>query len=64
MRNSPLAPSLALLCKLGSIAVHMDEACADTAHAFDIIASKALLDDPEVKEWIKAMGIYLPLKRK
>lgn len=63
-------PSLTLLCKLGSIVVHADEltepvdARKGTApHEFDLSALRALIDDPEVKEWIEAMGAMLPLKR-
>jgi hypothetical protein len=56
-----IEPSLSLLCKLGSIIVHADEATKpcdlmSVAHHFDIIALRTLLDDPEVKDWIKGMG--------
>jgi hypothetical protein len=56
-------PSVTLLCKLGSIAVHADEMTAPGAHQFDLTALRALLADAEVSEWIKDMGAMLPLKR-
>jgi hypothetical protein len=52
-----------LLCKLGSIVVHADEARSPGGHQFDLVALDTLLKDPEVKDWIKAMGTLLPLKR-
>jgi hypothetical protein len=71
MRSDIIEPSLSLLCKLGSIVVHADEATEPDASGnlitvkrhFDIAALRALLDDPEVKDWIKGMGALLPLKR-
>lgn len=57
-------PPLSLLCKLGSIAVHVDEALSDDGHQYDWTAIHMLLDDPEVKQWIVAMGPLLPKKRK
>lgn len=57
------APCLALLVKLGSIAVHADELLSPHGHEFDRIALRDCLADPEVKAWIAAMGVYLPLKR-
>ncbi len=61
--SDPLKPSLGLLCKLGSIVVHFDEALSDKRHRFDVLAAKPLLSDPEVQEWIKAMGPLMPVKR-
>lgn len=60
-----LEPSLGLLCKLGSIVVHADEATEERGHQFDIVAIRNVLADPEVKAWIKAMTKkgYLPVKR-
>jgi hypothetical protein len=60
---NPLEPSLPLLMKLGSIIVHAEEAISPLGHTFDIEAMKPMLRDPEVQAWIKAMGVYLPLKR-
>ena len=57
-------PSLTLLCKLGSIVVHADEALSVGGSPYDIEAIKPLLTDPEVKQWIADMGVLLPQKRK
>jgi hypothetical protein len=62
--TNPQNPSLALLCKLGSVAVHVDEALSDDSHQYDWTAIHMLLDDPEVKQWIIDMGALLPKKRK
>jgi hypothetical protein len=56
-------PSLPLLCKLGSIVVHCDEARSPSGHNLDLLALDTLLADPEVKNWISSMGALLPLKR-
>lgn len=61
--SDPLKPSVALLSKLGSIAVHTQEMLSMKGHGFDRVAILGLLDDPEVKEWVKAMGVYMPVKR-
>lgn len=57
------APSLSLLAKLGSVAVHADELLSPNGHAFDRSALQQLLRDPEVMAWIKDMGPLLPRKR-
>lgn len=64
--SNPLQPSPALLVKLGSIAVHVDEFLSPDGHDFDRIAIVQLLQDPEVKEWVKQMTgmAMLPVKRK
>jgi len=61
---TPLTPPASLLCKIGSIAVHVDEAISAGGHAYDWTAIRGLLDDPEVKMWIATMGALLPQKRK
>lgn len=60
------APTLTLLVKLGSIAVHADEFISPYGHQFDQDALKSLLDDAEVKAWLKEMDelAFLPKKRK
>lgn len=60
-----LKPSVALLCKLGSVIVHADELLSPTGHRFDRDAMKTVLLDPEVQEWLTAMGkmAMLPVKR-
>ena len=61
--SDPLKPSLSLLVKLGSIAVHAEEITSPSRHQFDVAAVETLLDDDEVKQWIKDMGVYMPVKR-
>ena len=58
-------PSLSLLVKLGSIAVHADELLSPLGHGYDKIALQSLLTDPEVQEWIAEMSKsgLLPVKR-
>ncbi len=65
----PLKPSVSLLAKLGSIAVHVDEGGAadgsEGGHPFDWITIRSLLADPEVREWIAAMNAmaFIPKQR-
>lgn len=63
--SDPLKPSLTLLMKLGSIAVHAEEIISPGRHQFDIACTETLLSDPEIKEWIAAMDkmAFLPKKR-
>ncbi len=66
MKNSEmLKPSLQLLVKLGSIAVHTEEMISASGHKYDRIALESLLLDPEVKEWVEVMteAAYLPVTR-
>lgn len=58
-------PSITLLVKLGSIAVHADEMLSSNGHAFDRIALQGLLADPEIREWIEEMDrlAMVPKKR-
>lgn len=64
--NETMRPSIPLLCKLGSIAVHAEEMLSTDFHEFDAVALKALLDDADVKQWIKGMDklALIPKKRK
>jgi hypothetical protein len=66
MAETPLCPSVALLVKLGSIAVHAEEFMSADRHEFDLIAMEQLLKDPEVVEWRALMDqmAMLPKKRK
>lgn len=61
----PLKPSVSLLVKLGSIAVHAEELASPKGHPFDRDALKTLYDDPEVIAWRSAMDkmAMLPVKR-
>lgn len=56
-------PSLSLLVKLGSIAIHVEELLSPEGHVFDKAALQTLLDDQEVRQWISSMGAFLPVKR-
>jgi hypothetical protein len=66
-----LKPPLTVLCKLGSLAVHVEEARemaqAGNRHAlvFDWGAIQSILNDAEVREWLASMDRdgFLPLKR-
>lgn len=58
-----LKPSLSLLSKLGSIAVHAEEVISPGRHQVDVAAIQNLLADEEVRNWIKEMGVYMPVKR-
>lgn len=65
MRRDPLSPSAALLVKIGSLVIHLEEAQSSKGHAFDAVAISTLQGDPEVKEWFSAMAkaAMLPVKR-
>lgn len=55
VRNDPLSPSAALLVKLGSLVIHLEEAHSPNGHPVDHAAVKQLQDDPEVQAWFAAM---------
>ena len=59
-----LTPSTQLLSKLGSIVVHADELLSSDGRFLDREVLLNLLNDPEVKAWIKSMGPLLPVKRR
>jgi hypothetical protein len=63
--NDPFKPSVGLLAKLGSLAQHIDEVSGDDGHAFDWVAIRSILADPEVSAWLDKMhkqGL-LPVRR-
>lgn len=60
--TDPVKPSLALLSKIGSIVVHADETLSSDGRRLDKDVVLRLINDPEVQEWIKRMGAYLPHK--
>lgn len=64
--TSMLTPTPSLLCKLGSIAVHVDEMISTDGHAYDRVALSVLLNDPEVVIWLRWMdaAAMLPKTRK
>jgi hypothetical protein len=59
-----LKPSLQLLTKLGSLIVHADETLSPDGRDLDRRVFFNLLKDDEVQRWMKAMGPFLPLKRR
>ncbi len=63
--DSYRTPTIGLLCKLGSIARHADEATGPTAAPADHDAIRALLADDEVREWMAQLDALalLPVKR-
>lgn len=62
-KSDPLKPSMSLLCKLASIAVHADEMTSGKRHEVDLVAFRSAFEDVEVQEWLKAMGPFVPVKR-
>lgn len=58
-----LHPPLSVMCKLGSLVVHVEE--ARKGHPFDWVAVDAILNDSELKEWMALMAraALLPVKR-
>lgn len=64
-KNDPLKPSVTVLIKLGSIAVHAEELTSPKGHQFDKAALDTVLHDPEVREWLSQMDklAFLPKKR-
>ena len=66
MRSDVFAPPLSLLCKIGSIVVHVEEGAGEDGHAYDWAAIRSLLADREVQGWIEGMrkGALVPVKRR
>lgn len=64
-RPSLPAMSWGLAAKLGSILVHVEEGASMNGHAFDWIATKPLLADPEVVAWLGELRklALVPVKR-
>lgn len=60
-----LKPSTSLLCKLGSIVIHVQEAKSSNGHDYDWISLNLLLADPEIEDWIDEMDklSLVPKKR-
>lgn len=52
-----------VMAKLGSIVVHADELLSPGGHSADLIALLAALSSPELKTWLQANSVMLPLKR-
>ena len=60
-----LKPSPSILSKLGSLVIHIEESMNSKGHIFDMITVKSIIEDEEVKEWLKAMDklALIPKKR-
>lgn len=65
VKAAVLNPSVPLLMKLGSIAIHVEEAMSVEGHPFDVMTLRSLLEDREVRSWLAEMDklALLPLKR-
>lgn len=64
MASDPLKPNAALLCKLGSLIVHADEALSPNGHHYDQTVFLDGLHDPQVLEWISQMDAMAMLPKK
>ena len=55
---------LTLQIKLASILVHLEEMFSLKGHDFDKETLLSLLDDPEIRTFLKSIDpVYLPVKR-
>ena len=63
--GDPLNPSASLLCKLGSIARHVEEGFSGAGHPLDLSTAGTLVEDTEVRAWMEQMEALalLPVKR-
>jgi len=59
------AVDIGLLAKLGSLAVHVEEAIGPRGHPFDIEACRGLVADPEVQALLSRLAkmSLLPVRR-
>jgi hypothetical protein len=62
---NPLKPTASLLCKLGSIVVHVEEMSSAKGHPVDKYAFGTVMNDPEVQDWLAQMRAMamIPEKR-
>jgi hypothetical protein len=60
-----IEPTMQILCKLGSIARHVEEANGPGGKQFDVEAATGLVEDHEVQAWMAEMDklALLPVKR-
>jgi hypothetical protein len=57
--------TVALMVKLASVVVHVEELLSSDGHEFDQKALEGLVIDAEVKEWLRSIpSVLLPVKRK
>lgn len=61
--SDALKPNMTLLVKIGSALIHFDEATSAEGRGVDMAIARRLLEDSDVRKWIKDMGALLPLKR-
>lgn len=63
--KTALTPTIGLLCKLGSLLIHLEEGSGEGNHQYDWAAIDSIQTDPEIQEWLKAMDAMalLPKKR-
>ena len=63
--SDPLKPAVSILCKLGSIAVHVQEMLSTKGHHFDKVALESLMMDKELTGWLYDMDklAMIPKKR-
>lgn len=57
--------SVALQAKVGSLIAHVEEMLAPDGHLLDVAATRALIEDPEVVEWMNDLRerSLLPVRR-
>lgn len=55
--------SVSLAAKLGSIIVHVEELLGPGGGQYDVAALRGLLEDKEVKKFLKSLGPLVPVKR-
>jgi len=53
--SETLKPNTKILSRLGSLFVHVKVGLSKEGHPFDMLAIGTIIDDPEVKQWIKEM---------
>jgi hypothetical protein len=63
--TDPLKPDAGLLCKLGSILIHVEEHGGETGVEIDMDTVRLLLNDEQVQVWLFEMNKLglLPVKR-
>lgn len=64
--NDPLKPTPALLAKLGSLIVHVEEGSNAGGHEFDWSVVQMLIADQDVMDWVVSMEklALVPVLRK
>ena len=62
---NPLKPDAKLLCKLGSIVIHIEELISSKGHPYDKSSLLGLLADEDINNWLTQMDklALIPKKR-